>query len=124
MLAKHSSNVTANDISGAQIELAKQHVPGVKFVKGDMMGLEFGEGSFDAVAAFYSVIHLPRDEQAVMLKRIWGWLKDGGYLLVNLGTRDSAEMVNNDCKCGIISSICLRRGVTCNADCLSLRAGN
>jgi ubiquinone/menaquinone biosynthesis C-methylase UbiE len=103
MLAEHSKNVTANDISGAQIDLAKGHAPGVTFVRSDMMGLEFEERSFDAVAAFYSVIHLPRNEQEVILKRVWGWLREGGYLLVNLGVRDSVESVRDDCKLSGIS---------------------
>jgi len=100
MLAEHSSNVTANDISGRMIELAKENVKekGVDFVHGDMMALDFGKGRLGAVAAFYSVIHLPRDEQKIMLKRIWGWLAEDGYLLLNLGTMDSAENVNENCE--------------------------
>ncbi len=62
----------------------------------DMTSLNFPRGSFDAVVAFYSVIHLPRDEQRQLLKRIAEWLvsenteKVGqGYLLLNLGTTDN-----------------------------------
>jgi len=97
VLAAHSKNVTTNNISGMQIELAKQNAPRVTYIRGDMMGLVFEERAFDAVA-FYSVIHLPRNEQEVMLKKVWGWLREGGYLLVNFGTRDSVESVNHDCK--------------------------
>lgn len=119
MLSEHSSNVTANDISAAMIELAKENVKGkgVKFVHGDMMGLEFGEGTLGAVAAFYSVIHLPRGEQEVMLRRICGWLGERGYLLLNLGTREMVGNVNENCECswGFFPDL--------GGDCDALRSG-
>ncbi|KUJ07313.1 uncharacterized protein LY89DRAFT_691776 [Mollisia scopiformis] len=60
------------------------------------MDLRFEAASLDAVVGFYSLIHLPREEQGVLLKRIWEWLKDGGLLLVNLSVGDSEEMSNGD----------------------------
>lgn len=95
-LLAQQHEVTGIDISSAQIELARRHVPNAQFLKGDMMTLEFGEGKFGAVVAFYSVIHLPREEQEVMLKRIGRWLCDGGYLLVNLGARDDPGSINEN----------------------------
>ncbi|KAJ7052328.1 S-adenosyl-L-methionine-dependent methyltransferase [Mycena amicta] len=77
-------DVTGNDISAAQIALAKQHVPGAKaFIQGDMLGLDFPAGSFDAVLAFYSIFHLPKEEQEEMIEKIYGWLKPGGWFLCN-----------------------------------------
>ncbi|KAL1874644.1 hypothetical protein Plec18167_005876 [Paecilomyces lecythidis] len=85
LLASHKYiNVTANDISSAQIALAKERLPEtVNLIQGDMMGLEFGQEQFDAVLAMYSIFHLPRDEQTIMLRRIFDWLKPGGKLLAN-----------------------------------------
>lgn len=60
------------------------------------MALEFERGSFGAVVAFYSVIHLPRNEQKAMLSKIGEWLADGGYLLLNLGARDNPGSINED----------------------------
>lgn len=83
LLAAHGYKVTANDISSSQITLARERLPhSVTLIEGDMMGLEFGQ-QFDAVLAMYSIFHLPRDEQSVMLRRIFGWLKPGGRLLAN-----------------------------------------
>ena len=85
-------NVTANDISSAQIEMAKklfsQSEPEsesgcVRFMQGDMTELEFDSRQFDAIVAMYSIIHLPRDEQTTMLQRIFDWLKPGGRILAN-----------------------------------------
>lgn len=85
LLASHQHvNVTANDISDTQIALARQRLPqSVNLIPGDMMELEFGPEQFDAVLAMYSIIHLPRDEQTVILRRVFTWLNPGGQLLAN-----------------------------------------
>ncbi|KAE9403831.1 hypothetical protein BT96DRAFT_917218 [Gymnopus androsaceus JB14] len=51
--------------------------------------------SFDAVMGFYSLFHLPREEQGLMMKKMIGWLKPGGWLLFNLGTTEG-ETVRED----------------------------
>jgi len=84
LLAQHGQ-VTGVDISAAQIALAKQHVPDATLVQADMMTLAFSPASFDAVVAFYSIIHLPRTEQAVLIERLAAWLRPGGLFLANLG---------------------------------------
>jgi SAM-dependent methyltransferase len=91
-----SCEVIGNDISSVSLDIARSNVPGATFIKGDMMDLKFADGSLDAVLGFYSTIHLPREEQVVLMKRIWGWVKEGGFLLVNLGTKDSEEKVAED----------------------------
>jgi hypothetical protein len=48
-----------------------------------MLKLEFAPESFDAVLAFYSIFHLPKEEQGEMIKKIFGWLKPSGYFLAN-----------------------------------------
>jgi 2-polyprenyl-3-methyl-5-hydroxy-6-metoxy-1,4-benzoquinol methylase len=91
-------NVTANDLSSTQIALAKETLgeDGVCWVQGDMMGLEFAKCSFDIVVALYSVIHLPRTEQEILMKRIAGWLKPGGLILVNFGTEEAEEDISEN----------------------------
>ncbi|KFZ23778.1 hypothetical protein V502_01735 [Pseudogymnoascus sp. VKM F-4520 (FW-2644)] len=90
LLASRCRKVIANDISKAQIELAKTRVEGahVDFRQGDMTKLEFEPASLDAVVAFYSIFHLPRDEQPVLFKKIYSWMKPGSYLLCNLAGTD------------------------------------
>ena len=60
--------VTGVDISKRQVARARSNVPRATFVQSDMAEAEFASESFDAVAAFYSIIHLPRDEQPAMLQ--------------------------------------------------------
>ncbi|KAG0649159.1 Delta(24)-sterol C-methyltransferase [Hyphodiscus hymeniophilus] len=91
LLSARCRKVIANDISRAQIELAKSRIRGtnVDFNQEDMTKLNFEPASFDAVVAFYSIIHLPREEQGMMFQKIFSWLRNDGYLLCNLGVVDN-----------------------------------
>ncbi|KAJ6505883.1 S-adenosyl-L-methionine-dependent methyltransferase [Mycena vitilis] len=83
VLIEHGLNVTGNDISAAQIALARQHIPKAMLIQGDMLTLDFPQESFHAVLGFYSIFHLPKEEQALMVEKIRVWLKPGGWLLCN-----------------------------------------
>lgn len=98
LLSSRCRKVIANDISRAQIELAKSRVGGINvdFSQEDMTKLEFGPASFDAVVAFYSIIHLPREEQAILFQKIYSWLRPGGYLLCNLAVNDNPGTTAKD----------------------------
>jgi SAM-dependent methyltransferase len=61
-----------------------------------MTNVEFDPGSFDAVVAFYALIHVPRDEQAALLGRIAGWLRPKGFLFATLGVGDDPGTVEED----------------------------
>ncbi|MFB9682910.1 class I SAM-dependent methyltransferase [Amycolatopsis plumensis] len=56
-------DVLGVDLSEAQLALARRNVPGARFRRGDMTGLSFPDGSFAAVTTFYSVLHVPREEE-------------------------------------------------------------
>ncbi|TBU38756.1 S-adenosyl-L-methionine-dependent methyltransferase [Dichomitus squalens] len=106
-------HVTGVDISAAQVALAREHVKvpeeeraaeeervreigrgRVAFEHADMAKLHYEEGSFEAVLAFYSIFHLPREEQPAMIGKVVKWLKPGGYLLLNMNTKD--EVVHRE----------------------------
>lgn len=74
-------DVTGVDISERQLELARQHSPAAHFIKSDMTTVHFPAATFDAVVAFYSIIHVPREEQPELIGRIHSWLKPGGRFL-------------------------------------------
>ena len=80
--------VTGVDISTTQLEMARRNVPGATFIQADMTTLVFEPASFDAVMAFYSLSHVPRDEQAELISRIRGWLRPGGLFLASMGADD------------------------------------
>ncbi len=88
--------VTGVDISARQLELARSAVPNATFLHADMASLNFPPQTFDGVAAFFSLIHLPREEHAKLLERIAGWLRPGGLLVATMGVRDSLGDVEED----------------------------
>jgi SAM-dependent methyltransferase len=81
--------VTGVDVSAMQVARARDNVPDGRFICADMGSLAFAPGSFDGVSAFYSIIHLPREEHGPVLKAIATWLRPGGLLVCSLGTRSS-----------------------------------
>ncbi len=80
--------VTGVDISARQVARARGNVPRASFVHADFTSVELEEGSVDAVAAFYSFNHVPRDLLGRTFARAHGWLVPGGYLLTSLGIGD------------------------------------
>ncbi|WP_313887639.1 class I SAM-dependent methyltransferase [Lentzea alba] len=86
-------DVLGVDLSQQQLDLARTNVPGARFEKADMTALDFPDGQFDAVAAFYSILHVPRAEQPALIANIARWLKPGGLFLASLGvgTPDATE---------------------------------
>ena len=73
--------VTGVDISDGMIELARKNVPAGKFIRADIMSVELAPATFDAATAFYSIFHIPRREHPALFRRVFDWLKPGGYLL-------------------------------------------
>ncbi|WP_410670475.1 class I SAM-dependent methyltransferase [Amycolatopsis sp. cmx-4-68] len=78
-------DVLGVDLSASQLDLARRNVPAARFEQGDMTALSFPDGSFDAVTAFYSVLHVPREAHGALFTRIAGWLRPGGWFLAALG---------------------------------------
>jgi cyclopropane fatty-acyl-phospholipid synthase-like methyltransferase len=85
--------VTGVDISQEQIARARANVPEADFVHADFTSLELEPGSFDAVAAFYVLNHVPRDLLGPLFARVHSWLVRGGYFLTALGTSDTEGWV-------------------------------
>jgi SAM-dependent methyltransferase len=88
--------ITGVDISSTQLALARRNVPGATFLRADMTALTFEPASFDAVVAFYSLTHVPRDEQAELLGHIRSWLRPGGIFLASMGADDEPGDVEPD----------------------------
>jgi cyclopropane fatty-acyl-phospholipid synthase-like methyltransferase len=47
----------------------------------DMSNMHFPPESFDAISAFYSLIHLPREELGEFLLRMTRWLRPNGLFV-------------------------------------------
>jgi cyclopropane fatty-acyl-phospholipid synthase-like methyltransferase len=77
--------VTGVDISSVQIGRAQRLVPDAHFICADMSEINFESARFSAVVAFYSIIHIPLEEQPEFFNKISKWLKMGGYLMAIVG---------------------------------------
>jgi len=80
--------LTGIDISPAQVARARQVVPDARLLVGDMTTIELPAGAFDGVCAFYSIIHVPRERQAALFRRIAVWLRPGGWFLAAMAAHD------------------------------------
>ncbi len=87
-LVERGFAVTGVDLSERQLELARRFTPGATLVKSDMSELSLAPETFGAVVAFYSIIHVPREEHPALLADIYRWLEPGGSLLATLALTD------------------------------------
>ena len=90
-LAYAGFRVTGLDVSPRSIDAARRELPGVRFVVGDMAAATFRAESFDLVTAFYSIIHLPAEEHAALLRRVAAWLRPGGGFIASLSSDHRAN---------------------------------
>ncbi|MFI5179490.1 MAG: class I SAM-dependent methyltransferase [Vicinamibacterales bacterium] len=84
------------DISPNQLALARQYAPLASLLRGDMVRLPFRDRSFDAVAAFYSMTHVPRAEHASLLAGIARVLRPGGHAVLTMGSADNPDGIDED----------------------------
>jgi cyclopropane fatty-acyl-phospholipid synthase-like methyltransferase len=89
-------HLTGVDISARSIELARADLPQACFIHADMMKVELPPSSFDAVAAFYSIIHVPREEHAALFARVASWLRPGGLFVAAIGACDTESEYDPD----------------------------
>ncbi|HSH70766.1 MAG TPA: methyltransferase domain-containing protein, partial [Deferrisomatales bacterium] len=94
--AEQGFEVTGVDLSRAHIERARHRLPGARFLCADMAALELPSEGFDAVTAFYSLLHLPRREQPRLMAKVCDWLRPGGLFLGNLAARPFGAMYEAD----------------------------
>jgi cyclopropane fatty-acyl-phospholipid synthase-like methyltransferase len=88
--------VMAVDVSAAQLELAAQNAPGAQLILADMAEVSFAPGSFDAVASFYALTHVPRERHADLIARIVSWLRPRGLVVLTMGSSDNPGAIDPD----------------------------
>ena len=74
------------DLSREQLKRAAGNVPDADVVQADMTGLPFADDAFDAVVAFWSLIHVPMADHGTVLEEFARVLRPGGRALVSEGT--------------------------------------
>src|SRR5262245_54360657 len=70
------------DLSPAMVEAAQRLNPGIEFTQGDMRSLPIEDGALGGIAAFYSIIHIPRPEVVTALVEMKRVLRPRGLVLL------------------------------------------
>jgi SAM-dependent methyltransferase len=89
-------HVTGVDFSAGQIDRARRNVSGPTFIHADMTTVEFPDGTFDGIAACYSIIHVPRDLHGDLFHSIFSWLKPGGLFMATLNSTPDEGSYEDD----------------------------
>jgi ubiquinone/menaquinone biosynthesis C-methylase UbiE len=95
VLAGHF-NVTGIDFSSKAIALAKQNIPGARFMREDITEIDFPPASFDVITAFYSIFHIPRRQQPGVIEKMEALLRPGGIILATMGIRSIKVLFEHD----------------------------
>ncbi len=94
-LSDQGAEACGIDLSPQMIERARKLHPGISFGQGDMLSLAgVADNSFAGVAAFYSIVHIPRPKLSRALAELKRVLRPGGTLL--LAFHIGQEIIHRD----------------------------
>jgi SAM-dependent methyltransferase len=82
-LKDHGADALGVDLSSGMVDAARKLNPDIPFFQGNMLALDFPEASWGGVAAFYSLIHIPRPRLLDALRELRRVLRPGGLLLMS-----------------------------------------
>ena len=87
-LVDEGFSVTGIDISEKHIKMAMNLVPEARFIHGDFMQYAFDE-KFDAIISLYTIFHIPRNLHSAIFRKMHGWLRKDGVILISMGISDT-----------------------------------
>ena len=79
------------DLSPRMVAEARRLNPEIPFHQGDMLSLPDADDSWGGIAAFYCIIHIPRDQIVEALRELKRVLKPGGVLLLTFHIGDEIK---------------------------------
>lgn len=79
------------DLSPRMVAEAQRLNPEIHFHHGDMLALQDADNSWGGIAAFYCIIHIPREWIVDALREMKRVLKPGGLLLLTFHIGDKTE---------------------------------
>lgn len=88
-LRDRGANACGIDLSAGMVEQAQKLNPDIPFQQGDMLDLvDVADNSFGGIAAFYSIIHVPRETIHQALSELARVLEPEGTLLLTIHVGD------------------------------------
>jgi ubiquinone/menaquinone biosynthesis C-methylase UbiE len=82
LLADLGLDVLGIDLSPNMLAEARRRNPDLSFQVGSMTGLDFADGHFHGICAWYSVIHIPDEQLPDVFAEFHRVLRPGGWALV------------------------------------------
>jgi SAM-dependent methyltransferase len=90
-LHRQGARTLGVDLSPCMIAEAQRLNPDIPFHQGDMLALPDPEDSWGGIAAFYCIIHIPRERVVDALREMKRVLKPGGVLLLTFHIGDEVK---------------------------------
>ena len=87
-LIENGARVTGVDAVAAFVALCRERFPEQVWIRDDIRHFT-PEQEFDAVIVWDCLFHLPCSAQRALLPKFGRWVKSGGYLLFNAGSKES-----------------------------------
>jgi SAM-dependent methyltransferase len=81
-LHERGVQVCGIDLSPVMVDRARGLTPTIQFRQGDMLALDAPDGAWAGIAAFYSIIHIPRGDVTRALREFRRVLTPSGLLLL------------------------------------------
>jgi SAM-dependent methyltransferase len=81
-LKDHGADALGVDLSPNMVAAARKLSPDIQFFQGNMLELDLPDASWGGIAAFYSLIHIPRPLLPEALRELHRVLRPGGLLLM------------------------------------------
>jgi SAM-dependent methyltransferase len=88
-------NILGIDLSPGMVAQAQQLNPNIEFQQGDMAALDAEDNSWAGIVAFYSIIHILREDVVSVLQEFKRVLKPGGLLFFTFHIGQNAIFVDN-----------------------------
>ena len=97
------------DISEVQIARAESLVPDATFLCEDITSVSLPPHTFEAIASFFAIIHVPLQEQQPLFEKIFKLLKPGGYFMATVGHKAWTGYETTDTERVCIGAMPMRR---------------
>lgn len=94
-LHERGVRVCGVDLSPVMVERARSLNPDIEFRQGDMLALDAPDETWSGIAAFYSIIHIPRHDMAQAMAEFRRVLRPGGLLLLAFHIGQDAKHLDN-----------------------------
>jgi 2-polyprenyl-3-methyl-5-hydroxy-6-metoxy-1,4-benzoquinol methylase len=88
LLRDNGAHVVGIDVSEDAIRLNQANIPGARFIKQDVLDMDFAAGSFDVAVSVTVLQHVPYDKQSLAMGRLRHVVRSGGHLLLLENIKD------------------------------------